>query len=218
MRSATRYRDSIRCVRRIAASQFIYPDHRIQHTGTHLPHPETPTNLPHKRSSQRRRPTQQHKRAYTHPQHSRIPRKRHRTRVPPGPRPAPRPIPHPAQRRTSREILPPQKHAHRDRILQMNAMQHARRQRRIVRTEDNREIEGAGPSATHRRDRGAVEIAVETDVVGSRDGQRGEGVDLDVGALRRLAVERDGFDDVRARDVVGARCADGVVGPGECDG
>lgn len=100
----------------------------------------------------------------------------------------------------------------------MRRMQHARRQRRISPTEDDGKIQRGRLAAAHRRDGRAIVVGVKRNVVGSGDGQGGEGVDLDVGPRGGLGVGGDGLDDVGAVGVVGAGGADGVVGAVECDG
>ncbi len=85
--------------------------------------------------------------------------------------------------------------------------------------EEDGEVEGAGAAGADGRHGGAVVGPAEGHVArGQRDGQVVEGVDLDVGALRRLGVVLQRLDDVGAVDVVGARGADGVVAAVQRDG
>jgi hypothetical protein len=118
------------------------------------------------------------------------------------------------QRLARREVLPTQKLTHRLCISQMDAMQQRGAERRVRGAEVDGEVEGASQAATGLDDRRPVVVAVEADVVGGQgDGRHGwqvERVDLFVGPVGRLRVDEDGLDDVRAEDVVGARCADGV--------
>ena len=93
----------------------------------------------------------------------------------------------------------------------MDHAQDRRAQRGVAGAEVGGEVEAGGGAAADLGRRGAVVGDVEGNVGGAGDIEEGGVVHLLVGAVRWFGVDQNCFDHVGAVDVVGSRCADGVI-------